>query len=245
MALPSIPGCRGRVGGLVLDSQSSLNPPNKAVKQTLREPDRAVDATGACEVRTEEDVDSGGDHEPVAVLRRGLAHGREPLRVPVGIAKAAGGVVGVLEVAAGGSRGPQRSHQLGRLHAVAGLGVDRHGHLDAPCDPRGRGEHLVGRRTFAVLIAERGGHAAAGGCDHRRPSRDHGSRRGHVPGIRKQKGSLGRCSDRSRSHRLWSSLPVTADVAFAPPAVMWLARSSDYLVDLSGSRLAGRGRRSR
>ena len=153
MALPSIPGCRGRVGGLVLDSQSSLNPPNKAVKQTLREPDRAVDATGACEVRTEEDVDSGGDHEPVAVLRRGLAHGREPLRVPVGIAKAAGGVVGVLEVAAGGSRGPQRSHQLGRLHAVAGLGVDRHGHLDAPCDPRGRGEHLVGRRTFAVLIA--------------------------------------------------------------------------------------------
>ena len=108
--------------------------------------------------------------------------------MPVGIAKAAGGVVGVLEVAAGGPGAPQLSHKLGRLHPVAGLGVDRHGHLDAPCDPRDRGEHLVGRRTFVVLIAERGGHAAAGGCDHRRPSRGHGSRRGHVPGVRKQEG---------------------------------------------------------
>jgi hypothetical protein len=35
MALPSIPGSRGRVGGLVLDSQSSLNPTKWAVKQTL------------------------------------------------------------------------------------------------------------------------------------------------------------------------------------------------------------------
>jgi hypothetical protein len=47
MAIPSIPGCRGRVGGFVLDSQSSLNATNCAVKQTLRESDRAIDAAGA------------------------------------------------------------------------------------------------------------------------------------------------------------------------------------------------------
>ena len=117
--------------------------------------------------------------------------------MPVGIAEAAGGVVGVLEVAAGGPGDPQRGHQLGRLHAVAGLGVDRHGHLDAPCDPRGRGEHLVGRRTLVVLIAERRGNAAAGGRDHGKPSRDHGSRRGHVPGVRKQEG-IARALQRSQ-----------------------------------------------
>jgi hypothetical protein len=96
-------------------------------------------------------------------------------------------VVAVLEVAAGCTRAPQRGHQLGGLHAVTGLGVDRHGHLDTPCDPRGRAEHLAARRTLVVLIAERGGHAAAGGRDDGKPGRDHGSRRGHVPGVRQQK----------------------------------------------------------
>ena len=47
MALPSIPGCRGRVGGFVLGQPSSLNAANWAVKRTLRESDRAVDAAGA------------------------------------------------------------------------------------------------------------------------------------------------------------------------------------------------------
>jgi hypothetical protein len=41
-------------------------------------------------------------HEPVAVLRCGLADRRQPVRVPVGIAEGSGGVVGVLEIAAGG-----------------------------------------------------------------------------------------------------------------------------------------------
>ena len=50
----------------------------------------------------EEDVDPSVDDERVALLRRGLANRREPLRVPVGIAKAPGRPVGVLEVAAGG-----------------------------------------------------------------------------------------------------------------------------------------------
>ena len=127
--------------------------------------------------------------------------------MPVGIAEAAGGVVGVLEVAAGGPRAPQRSHQLGRLHPVAGLGVDRHGHVDAPGDPRGRGEHLVARRTLVVLVAERArprrrcvvattGNPAATTALAVATSQAFGSRRG----------SPGRCSDRSRSHRPWRSV---------------------------------------
>ena len=147
--------------------------------------------TGAGEERTKKDVDPGVDHEAIAGRRRGLANRPEPLSVAAGIAQSAGGVVGVLEVATGGAREPQRRHQIGRFHPVAGLGVDRHGHLDVPCDPRGRGEHLVRRRTLVVLIAKRRGHTRAGGRDHRKPSRDHGSRRGHVPGIRQQEGSAG------------------------------------------------------
>ena len=97
-------------------------------------------------------------------------------------------MVGVLEVAAGRPGGPERSHQLGRLHPVPGLGVDRYGHVDTSRDPRGRGEHLLGRRTLVILVAERFGHAAAGGRDHGKSSRHDGSRRGHIPGVRKQEG---------------------------------------------------------
>jgi hypothetical protein len=49
--------------------------------------------------------------------------------VPLGIAEAAGGVVGVLQVAAGGPGASEGRHQLGRLHSVPGLGVHRHGNL--------------------------------------------------------------------------------------------------------------------
>ena len=90
-----------------------------------------------------------------------------------------------------GAHAPQRSHQLDRLHPVAGLGVDRHGHIDAPGHPRSRGEHLVGRRTLVVLVAERGGHPGAGGRDDGEPGRDHGVRRGHVPGVGQQEGCAG------------------------------------------------------
>jgi hypothetical protein len=123
------------------------------------------------------------------VLRCGLANRREALRLPVGIAQPARRVIGVLEVEAGGPHAPQGSDQLGRLDPVAGLGVDRHGHLDAARDPRGRGEHLVGRRVLVVLVAERRGHAAARGRDDREAGRDHGPRCGHVPSVRKQDGS--------------------------------------------------------
>jgi hypothetical protein len=58
---------------------------------------------GAGQERPEEDVDAGVDDERVAVLRRGFAHRAEPLRVLAVIAEgAAAGVIGVLEVAAGG-----------------------------------------------------------------------------------------------------------------------------------------------
>ena len=125
--------------------------------------------------------------------------------MPVGIAEAAGGVVAVLEVAAGGPRAPQRGDQLGRLHAVAGLGVDRHGHLDTSCDPRGRGEHLVGRRTLVVLIAERGGRAAAGGATTGNPAATTALAVATSQAFGSRRGAPGRCSDRSSSHRLWRS----------------------------------------
>ena len=91
----------------------------------------------------------------------------------------------------GGPGVAERSHDRARLHAVPGLGVDGHGHLDAPRDPRGGGEHLVGRRTLVVLVAERGRHAEAGGRDHREPGLDHGLRRRHIPGVREQERGAG------------------------------------------------------
>jgi hypothetical protein len=111
--------------------------------------------------------------------------------VALGVAEASGGVLGVLEIAADGPGVPERSHHRARLHAVAGFGVDGHRHLDAPRDPRGGGEHLVGRRTLIVLVAERGRHAEAGGRDHREPGVDHGLRRRHIPRVREQQRRAG------------------------------------------------------
>ena len=93
-------------------------------------------------------------------------------------------MVSVLEVAAGRAHEPQHAHKVGGRHPVAGLGVDGHWYVDAQCDPRARGEHLVARRTLVVFIAERLGHARARGRNHRKPSRDHGSGRGNVPRVR-------------------------------------------------------------
>ena len=137
---------------------------------------------------TEEDVDPRVDDERVVVVRRGLAHRPEPLGLPVGVME--GAVVAVLEVAAGGPGAPQRRHQLGGLHPVAGLGVDGHGHVDPVGDPRGRGEHLV-RRRVVVLIAEGRRHRRAAGRDDGEPGRDHRPRRGHVPGVREQERRAG------------------------------------------------------
>jgi hypothetical protein len=85
----------------------------------------------------------------------------------------------------------QRGDQFGGPHPVAALGVDGHRHLDAPGDPRGRGEHLAGRGTLLVVIAEGRGHAAAGGRDHGKARRDHRFRGGHVPDVRKQERGAG------------------------------------------------------
>ena len=85
--------------------------------------------TGAGKVRPEEDVNPGVDHERVAGVRRGLANRPEPFRVPVGIPQAPGGVVCVLEIAAGGPGVPESSHERTRLERPA----------PNPCQRRGRG----------------------------------------------------------------------------------------------------------
>ena len=147
-------------------------------------------APGVCAVagepRAEEHVHARVDDESVALLGGGLANRPEPLRLPVGIAQPAGGVVGVLEVAAGEPGAAQQRHELGRVHVVAGLGVDGHGHIDVACDARGRAEHVIARRIRVIFVAEHRGHPPAGRRDHRKPSRDHRSRRRDVPGVRKQ-----------------------------------------------------------
>ena len=111
--------------------------------------------------------------------------------MPVWVTQAAGGVVAVLEVAAGDPDAAQRSHQLRRVHPVAGLGVHGHGHVDTPRDARGRGEHLVDWRTLVILVAERGGDPRAGRGNHGKPSGDHGSCGRHIPHVRKQEGRAG------------------------------------------------------
>ena len=138
--------------------------------------------------RAEEDIHPSVDDEWIAILRCGLADCPEPLRMLVGIAHVSGGVVRVLQVAACGSQAPQRRDQLRGLQPVAGLGVDRHGHVYAPCDPRGGSEHLLGRRALLVLIAKRRSYGPTGGRDHGKPRRNHSSRSTDIPGVRQYEG---------------------------------------------------------
>ena len=125
----------------------------------------------------EENVDPGVDHESIPLVRRRPANRAQPVGLFDRVAQLAGGVVGVLEVAAGRPRLLQPGHEIGGLHPIAGLGVDGHGDVDTCGDPRGGSEHLVAGRPLVILIAERGGHAAARGRNHGETGRYHGPRR--------------------------------------------------------------------
>jgi hypothetical protein len=143
---------------------------------------------------TEEHVDPGVDHEPVAILRRGPANCPEPLRLPVGISEAASDVVRVLQVGAGCAQTPQRSHQLDWLHPVSGFSVNITGTATALAIRAAAATISSAGApwcTLVILIPERGGNTSTGGGDHREPGRDHGSRRRHVPGVRKQNRGAG------------------------------------------------------
>jgi hypothetical protein len=79
---------------------------------------------------------------------------------------------------------PEPVDELRGLEAVAGLGVDRHGDVDAAADaPRG-GEHLLRGRAFVVLVAEGGGHAAARRRHDGEARGDDRACRGDVPRVR-------------------------------------------------------------
>src|SRR5581483_10538974 len=102
---------------------------------------------GTGQTGVQEDVDAGVDHESVAALRGGPAHPRQPLRLVIDVAQAAGGVIAVFEVATGGAELVQSLHQGLGLQVVAALGVDGDRHVHAGGDPGGGGQHLVGRRA--------------------------------------------------------------------------------------------------
>src|SRR5512132_577620 len=100
-------------------------------------------------------------------------------------------MVRVLEVAAGSAGLLQRVDGLPRFEPVARLCVDRHGNVDSVGDAGGGGEHLVGRRAFVILEAERRGDPAARGRDDREARIDDRLRRGDVPCVRKHERAPG------------------------------------------------------
>jgi len=107
------------------------------------------------------------------------------------IAQGTSDVVGVLEVTASRSNAFHGSNEIRGLHSIACLGVDRHRDIDASADAGRRGKHFVSGRPLVIVVAERSRHATASGRDDGKAGRDHGSRRGHVPGVRKQEGGAG------------------------------------------------------
>ena len=123
-------------------------------------------ASASLGVDAAEGVDAGVDHQ--AVPRR-LAQGGDPLRLLGDRPHGAGGVVGVLEVAADRAGVEQPARQLGAGQAVARLGVDGHRDAHRLGDARGGGEHLVGGRLLAVGEPERGGHGDRTGRHDREP----------------------------------------------------------------------------
>ena len=102
---------------------------------------------------TTPEVDPRVDHERVPGR---LAQRRDPLRRLGDRPHLAGGVVGVLDVAAHRPGIGETPEEFRRRKAVAALGVDRDRHVHRLRDPRGRREHLLVRRLVAVRVAERG-----------------------------------------------------------------------------------------
>ena len=122
------------------------------------------------DARVEDDVD--------AALAGGGLDGGEVGRLLGHVAQAAGGGVGVLEVAADRAGAEQAVDELRGREAVAGLAVGGDRHVDRRDDAPERGEGLVGRDVAAVGEAERLGHPHAG--------------RGQRGGVRDQRLGAGR-----------------------------------------------------
>ena len=124
--------------------------------------------------RVEHDVDPRG--------HGGLLDRGEEGRVLARVAQAAGGVIGVLEVAADGARAEQAGDEGMGVEPVAGLAVGGDRHVDGGHDARERGEGLLGGDVAAVVVAERLGHPHAGG-GQRGSVGDQRLGAGRVPGV--------------------------------------------------------------
>ena len=124
--------------------------------------------------RVQDEVDAGGAAD--------VLDGGQVLRLLAGVAQGAGGVVGVLEVAAHGAGAEQPLDEGVRTQAVAGLAVGGHRHVDGGDDAPERGEGEVGGDVAAVGVAERLGHADAGRRDRERALAQR-LRARRVPGI--------------------------------------------------------------
>ena len=134
------------------------------------------------DARVEDDVDARG---AAGVLDRG-----EVGRLLGRVAQGAGGVIGVLEVAADRAGAEQAVDEGVGREAVAGLAVGGHRHVDRGDDPRERGEGLLGGDVAAVGVAERLGHAHAGGGQRGRVG-DQRLGAGRVPGVAQHERAAG------------------------------------------------------
>ena len=146
------------------------------------------------------DVDARVEDEVDAALAAGVLDGREVGRLLGRVAQAAGGGIGVLEVAADRAGAEQAVHERRGREAVAGLAVGGHRHVDGRDDPPQRGEGLVGGEwppsaypsasaTPTLVVASAGASAASAlalAASH---------------ALRSTSGVPGRCSARSASAR--------------------------------------------
>ena len=127
-------------------------------------------------------VDARVEHDVHAGVPAGLLDRGEEGGLLARVAQDAGGVVGVLEVAAHGAGAEQARDEGIGLQAVAGLAVGGDRDVDGGDDARERSEGLLGGKVAAVLVAERlrqphAGGGQRGGVGDERPGA------GRVPGV--------------------------------------------------------------